>query len=267
MIGYYFEAPTEEDSAMTEALTAVLPGLRTVSVVRTADRYVVTLDRPEARNAIDAAMITELHAVCGAIEADPAPVLLTGAGDHFAGGADIGQLRDRGRDQALAGINRTLFDRFAALPLPTVAAVSGYALGGGAELSYACDLRIATDTAVFGNPEPGLGILAAAGATYRLPALVGQSVAKQVLLAGRTLDAAAALRCGLVMDVVPAGEHIAAAHRAIDRITASSALALRLTKSIIDGTGRVEDIAQAVLFDTTDKQERMTAFLEKRNRR
>ncbi|CAM3898848.1 enoyl-CoA hydratase/isomerase family protein [Tsukamurella ocularis] len=252
---------------MTDPTTVAVPGLRTVSVARTEDRYVITLDRPAARNAIDAAMIAELHTVCGVIESDPAPVVLAGAGEHFAGGADIGELRERGRDQALAGINRTLFDRFAALPLPTVAAVSGYALGGGAELSYACDIRIATETAVFGNPEPGLGILAAAGATYRLPALVGHSVAKQILLAGRTLDAAAALGCGLVMEVVPAGEHVAAAHRVVDRITASSPLALRLTKAIVDGTGRTEDIAQAVLFETADKHDRMTAFLEKRNRR
>ncbi|TWS18609.1 enoyl-CoA hydratase/isomerase family protein [Tsukamurella asaccharolytica] len=252
---------------MTDPAPATLPRLRTVSVLRTDDRYVVTLDRPAARNAINAAMVADLHTVCGLIESDPAPVVLAGAGEHFAGGADIGELRERGRDQALAGINRTLFDRFAALPLPTVAAVSGYALGGGAELSYACDLRIAAETAVFGNPEPGLGILAAAGATYRLPALVGESVAKQVLLAGHSLDAAAALRCGLVMDVVPTGEHLAAAHRIVDRITASSGLALRLTKAIVSGTGRVEDVAQAVLFETSDKRDRMTAFLEKRNRR
>lgn len=252
---------------MSETLPPVATDLQTVTVERTDDRYVVTLDRPAARNAIDAAMIAELHTVCGIVEAAPAPVLLTGAGEHFAGGADIGELRERGRDEALSGINRTLFDRFAALPLPTVAAISGYALGGGAELAYACDIRIATETAVFGNPEPGLGILAAAGATYRLPSLIGQSVAKQVLLAGRTLDAEAALRYGLVMDVVPAGEHLAAAHRAIDRIVASAPMALRLTKAVVDGTARIEDIAQAVLFETADKRDRMAAFLEKRNRR
>ncbi|WP_425315220.1 enoyl-CoA hydratase/isomerase family protein [Tsukamurella pseudospumae] len=252
---------------MSETLPQVVTGLQTVTVERTVDRYVVTLDRPAARNAINAAMIAELHTVCGLVEADPAPVLLTGTGEHFAGGADIGELRERGRDEAFAGINRNLFDRFAALPLPTVAAISGYVLGGGAELAYACDIRIATETAVFGNPEPGLGILAAAGATYRLPSLVGQSVAKQVLLAGRTLDAEAALRYGLVMDVVPAGEHLAAAHRTLDRIVASAPLALRLTKAVVDGTARIEDIAQAVLFETADKRDRMTAFLEKRNRR
>lgn len=229
------------------------------------DRFVVVLDRPEQRNAINGAMIRELHDVCARVEADPRPVILVGRGDHFAGGADIAELRERRRDEALAGINRTLFDRVAALPLPTVAAVSGFALGGGAELTYACDIRIATPTAVFGNPEPGLGILAAAGASYRLPDLVGRSVAKQVLLAGRTLDAATALAAGLVLEITE--DHLAAAHRVVDRIGRQSALALRLTKTIVDAPGSqpwVDDIAQAVLFETDDKRERMTAFVERK---
>lgn len=235
----------------------------TIRVDEGADRYVVTLDRPDRRNAINAAMIAELHEACERIERAPKPVLLVGRGEHFAGGADIGELRERGRDEALAGINRNLFDRVAALPLPTVAAVSGYALGGGAELAYACDIRIATATAVFGNPEPNLGILAAAGASYRLPALVGQSVAKQVLLAGVNLDADTALRTGLVMSVVD--DHLAAAHRVIDRINRQSALALRITKTVVDAPGSqpwAADIAQAVLFESDDKNRRMTAFLE-----
>ncbi|RPA02500.1 enoyl-CoA hydratase/isomerase family protein [Gordonia sp. OPL2] len=235
----------------------------TIRIDETEHRYVVTLDRPSRRNAINAEMIRDLHDACERIERAPKPVLLSGAGEHFAGGADIGELRDRGRAEALAGINRTLFDRIAALPLPTVAAVSGYALGGGAELAYACDLRIATPTAVFGNPEPGLGILAAAGASYRLPALVGHSVAKQVLLAGATLDADTALRTGLVMSVVD--DHVAAAHAVIDRINRQSPLALRFTKTVVDAPGShpwAADIAQAVLFETEDKNRRMTAFLE-----
>lgn len=231
------------------------------------DRVVVTLDRPTQRNAITAEMIAELHTVCARIEADPKPLLLTGRGEHFAGGADIGQLRARSRDDALAGINRTLFDRIGRLPLPTVAAVSGFALGGGAELSYACDIRIATTTAKFGNPEPGLGIMAAAGASYRLPKLVGTSVAKQVLLGGHILDADAAFRAGLIIEVVEPGTHVDAAHRLLDRIARSSPLALRLTKTIVDSPGThpfADDIAQAVLFETEDKHNRMTAFLEKK---
>jgi enoyl-CoA hydratase len=239
--------------------------VNTLVVEELTDRVVVTLDREKQRNAIDSEMIGELHEVCGLVEQDPKIVILTGAGEHFAGGADINQLRARTRDDALRGINRNLFDRIAALPLPTIAAVRGYALGGGAELSYACDIRIASPTAVFGNPEPGLGIMAAAGASYRLPTLVGVSVAKQVLLGGRTLDAEVALRSGLVLDVVD--EPLAAAHSLADRIAKQAPLALKLTKKILDAPGShpwADDIAQAVLFETEDKQRRMTAFLEKK---
>ncbi|AMY22469.1 enoyl-CoA hydratase/isomerase family protein [Rhodococcoides fascians] len=239
--------------------------MNTLIVEESTDRVVVTLNREKQRNAIDSDMIGELHEVCALVEQDPKIVILTGAGEHFAGGADINQLRARTRDDALRGINRNLFDRIAALPLPTIAAVRGYALGGGAELSYACDIRIASPTAVFGNPEPGLGIMAAAGASYRLPTLVGVSVAKQVLLGGRTLDAEVALRCGLVLEVVD--EPLAAAHSLADRIAKQAPLALKLTKKILDAPGShpwADDIAQAVLFETEDKQRRMTAFLEKK---
>ncbi|OZD61754.1 enoyl-CoA hydratase/isomerase family protein [Rhodococcus sp. 06-1460-1B] len=239
--------------------------MNTLIVEESTDRVVVTLNREKQRNAIDSDMIGELHEVCALVEQDPRIVILTGAGEHFAGGADINQLRARTRDDALRGINRNLFDRIAALPLPTIAAVRGYALGGGAELSYACDIRIASPTAVFGNPEPGLGIMAAAGASYRLPTLVGVSVAKQVLLGGRTLDAEVALRCGLVLEVVD--EPLAAAHSLADRIAKQAPLALKLTKKILDAPGShpwADDIAQAVLFETEDKQRRMTAFLEKK---
>ncbi|MDV8056484.1 enoyl-CoA hydratase/isomerase family protein [Rhodococcus sp. IEGM 1343] len=239
--------------------------MNTLVVEELTDRVVVTLNREKQRNAIDAEMIGELHEVCALVEQDPKIVILAGQGEHFAGGADINQLRARTRDDALRGINRNLFDRIAALPLPTIAAVRGYALGGGAELSYACDIRIASPTAVFGNPEPGLGIMAAAGASYRLPTLVGVSVAKQVLLGGRTLDAEVALRSGLVLDVVD--EPLAAAHSLADRIAKQAPLALKLTKKIVDAPGShpwADDIAQAVLFETEDKQRRMTAFLEKK---
>ncbi|MFC9789407.1 enoyl-CoA hydratase/isomerase family protein [Rhodococcus sp. NPDC127528] len=230
------------------------------------DRLVVTLDRPAQRNAIGAAMLGELHEVCARLERAPKLLLLTGAGGDFAAGADIAELRARGREDALAGLNRNLFDRIAALPMPTVAAIDGYALGGGAELAYACDIRIVTPRAVFGNPEPGLGIIAAAGASYRLPGLVGMSVARQVLLGGRLLDADAASACGLVMEVVEPAELLAAAHRVLDRIGRSSPLALRLTKAVLDAPGAhplADDLAQAVLFESADKHERMTRFLEK----
>jgi enoyl-CoA hydratase len=235
----------------------------TLVVEELDDRVVVTLHRPEARNAINAAMIAELHDVCATLEQSPRLLLITGDGGTFAAGADIGELRERGRDQALQGINSRLFDRIARLPLPTVAAVDGYALGGGAELAYACDVRLASPTAVFGNPEPGLGILAAAGACWRLRELVGASVAKQVLLAGRRLDADDALRFGLIAEVVPAGELLKRAHSLLDRMARSGTLALRLTKLVADGGGHplTDDLAQAILFESEDKRVRMDAFL------
>lgn len=238
----------------------------TLLVERRADRVVVTLHRPEARNAISGRMISELHQVCEELERDPRLLLLTGHGGVFAGGADITELRERGREEALQGINSRLFERVHRLPMPTVAAVDGWALGGGAELAYACDVRIAGTAATFGNPEPWLGILAAAGACRRLRELVGESVAKQVLLTGRTLDAPAALACGLVIDVAPADRLMDDAHALLDRMAGASALALRLTKLVTDAPGAhpvADDLAQAVLFEDPDKKERMTRFLEK----
>jgi enoyl-CoA hydratase/carnithine racemase len=236
----------------------------TLDVQEKDDRVVVTLRRPEARNAINAAMVRELHEVCAALEDRPRLLLLTGADGVFAAGADIAELRERGRDQALRGINSRLFDRIARLPMPTLAAVDGYALGGGAELAYACDLRLVSPAAVFGNPEPGLGILAAAGATWRLRELVGASVAKQVLLAGRRLDAEDAHRLGLVAEIVPAAGLLDRAHALLDRMARSGALALRLTKLVADAPGGhpvTDDLAQALLFESEEKRVRMDAFL------
>ncbi|OBF05295.1 enoyl-CoA hydratase/isomerase family protein [Mycobacterium sp. 852002-10029_SCH5224772] len=230
------------------------------------DRVVVELHRPEQRNAINAAMVTELHRVCADLERDPRLLIITGAGSDFAAGADIAELRARRRDDALAGINRAVFDRIAALAMPTIAAVEGNALGGGAELAYACDLRIAGAGARFGNPEPGLGILAAAGASYRIADLVGRSIAKQVILGGRLLDAEAAVRHGLVCEVVEAGSALSAAHALADRIGRCSTLALRLSKAVLDAAAPhplLDDLAQAVLFESPDKADRMTRFLEK----
>lgn len=238
--------------------------MTTIQVEQLDDRVVVTLQRPEARNAINAAMVRELHDVCALLEDRPRLLLLTGDGGTFAAGADIAELRERGREQALQGINSRLFDRIARLPLPTVAAVDGYALGGGAELAYACDVRLASPAAVFGNPEPGLGILAAAGACWRLRDLVGASVAKQILLAGRRLDADDAYRLGLVAEIVPAGDLVKRAHALLDRMARSGPLALRLTKLVADAPGGhpvTDDLAQAILFESQDKQTRMDAFL------
>lgn len=232
------------------------------------DRVVLRLNRPEVRNAIDLAMVEALHDACAALGAAPRVALVIGSGGTFAAGADIAQLRERRRDDALAGINSGIFDRIHRLPMPVVALVDGYALGGGAELAYACDFRIGTPATRIGNPEPGLGILAAAGAAWRLKELVGEPLAKEVLLAGRVLDAEEALAAHLLNEVVEAGDLEAAGHRLVDRITTQAPLAVRLTKSVLDAPRDahplVDNIAQAVLFETQDKTDRMTAFLERR---
>jgi enoyl-CoA hydratase len=237
-----------------------------------ADRVVVTLDRPDKRNAIDAEMIAALHDLCGTLEREPRLLLLTGGADGiFAAGADIAQLRERGRLDALAAINSALFARLRALPLPTVAAVDGPALGGGAELSYACDLRVCTARAFFGQPEVRLGIIAGAGATHRLPALVGEARAKELLFTGRRVDAAEALRIGLVNRVVDEpGALLGAAHELLDEIAKASPLALRLTKLAVDAPAtahpHLDLVSQAVLFEDDEKRRRMTAFLDRSGR-
>jgi enoyl-CoA hydratase len=234
------------------------------------DRLVVRLNRPQVRNAIDAEMVGELHEVCARLEREPLPLLLTsGTPGFFAAGADVAELLERGRDQALRGVNSTLFERIRRLPMPTVAAVDGYALGGGAELAYACDLRVASTRVRFANPEPNLGIIAGAGACWRLKELVGEPLAKLVLLAGHPIGAEEALSSRLVASLHEPERVEAAAHALIDRMGAMSPAALRLTKLVLDappGAHPLADhLAQAVLFEDPDKRSRMRAFLDRRS--
>ena len=235
-----------------------------------ADRVVVTLDRPQMKNAINAQMVAELHEVCADLEREPRILIVTGSDGVFASGADIAELLERRAPDALAGVNSGLFVRVAELPMPVIAVIDGWALGGGAELAYAADFRIASTTARIGNPEPGLGITAAAGATWRLVELVGEPLAKEILLAGRVLTAQEALAVRLVNEVHDPSAVAAAAHRLADRIGALDPLAVRMTKSLIH-TPRAQhpaadDAAQAVLFESDQKLARMTAFLDRRQR-
>lgn len=231
------------------------------------DRVVVWLDQPAVRNAIDVGLVRDLDEVCARLERAPKPLLVTSDHGYFAAGADIRELADAGRDFALWGRTRRLFERISGLPMPTVAAVDGYAIGGGAELAYACDLRVASDRAVFANPEPALGITAAAGGCWRLPELVGPSMAKLMLFTGYRLGAEEALRCGLVTDVVAADDLMDAAHTLIDRMGKASAAALRVTKLVLDAREAhptADALAQALLLGDDEKRARMAAFLNKR---
>ena len=243
----------------------------TLLVEEREDRIHVQLNRPEVRNAIDQAMVDELHAVCAVLERQPRIMILSGTQVNgkgiFASGADIAQLRERRREDALAGINSTIFNRIAQLPMPVIAALDGYALGGGAELAYAADFRLATPSVKIGQPETNLGIMAAAGATWRLKELVGEPLAKEILLAGRILGAQEALAVHLVTEVHEADVLIDAAHALADRIGAQDPLAVRITKSVFHTPREVhpviDTIAQGILFESEAKFDRMQAFLDK----
>lgn len=242
----------------------------TLRIEERGDRVVATLDRPEKRNAIDQTTVDALHELCALLEDAPRTLILTGSDGVFAAGADIAELRDRTADDARRGINATAFIRIRDLPMPVIAAIDGYALGGGAELAYAADIRIATPSLRIGNPETGLGIIAAAGATWRLPEIVGEARASELLLTGRALDAEEALLWGLVSSLHPADELLAAAHGIADRIAANDPLATQHTKRALR-TPRAEHPAveldlQAELFESPEKHRRMTAFLERRSR-
>ncbi len=242
----------------------------TQHVERRPHRVQVQLNRPDVRNAIDQAMVDELHLLCGELERGPRILILCGAAGVFASGADIAQLRERRRDDALKGINSELFERIARLPMPVIAAIDGWALGGGAELAYAADFRIASETARLGNPETSLGIIPAAGALWRLAELVGEPVAKEIILAGRILTAEEALAVRLVTEVHPAERLLAAAHALADRIAAQDPLATQLAKEVFHVPRarhpRADNEAQAVLFESEEKFARMTAFLERKKR-
>jgi enoyl-CoA hydratase len=239
----------------------------TLLVEERDDRVVVLLNRPEVRNAIDQQMVDELHVVCAALEQHPKVLIIAGVDGVFASGADIAQLRERRRDDALQGINSTLFVRIARLPMPVIAALDGYCLGGGAELAYAADFRIGTPGVRIGNPETGLGILAAAGASWRLKELVGEPVAKQILLAGLVLRGEEALAVNLITEIHEAPDLMDAAHGLADRIGRQDPLAVRITKSVFhapaDAHPLIDQLAQGILFESPAKFDRMQTFLDK----
>lgn len=250
----------------------------TLQVEEREDRLAVRLHRPEVRNAIDQAMVDELHRVCAYLERTPKILILSGAPSNpetgakgiFASGADIAQLRERRRDDALAGINSGIFDRIAKLPMPVIAALDGFALGGGAEVAYAADFRIGTPDLRMGNPETNLGILAAAGATWRLKELVGEPLAKQILLAGRVLTGQECLASGLVNELVDPDTLMDAAHALADSIAAQDPLAIRITKSVFHAPREahpvIDTLAQGMLFESQAKFDRMQAFLDRKKK-
>jgi enoyl-CoA hydratase len=227
----------------------------------------IGLNRPDKRNAIDQATTEAFSSALDDARKQPCVLIVHSTTPGiFAAGADIAELRDRDADAALLGINAGLFERLEAHRWPTIAAIDGAALGGGCELALACDLRIASQQAFFGQPELSLGILAGAGANWRLAQAVGQQVARRMLYTGARLSAADAHAAGLVDEL--AEEPEAAALALAEKIARQSWRALELTKLALrshrPATTTFDVAAQALLFGSQDKYDRMTAFLERK---
>ncbi len=237
---------------------------------------VLTVDRQEKLNALDQTVVEEIGQALLELEAEgPRAIIVTGAGDRsFIAGADISAMSTMGpleakRFSEIGHAAMALLDRG---PVPTIAAVNGFALGGGCEVAIACDIRVASENALFGFPEVGLGILPGMGGTQRLPRLIGPALAKELILTGRRIDAQEAKRMGLVNRVVGQGEALSAARELAAEISANGPVAVRHAKA---ATNRAQDVDLisgleyeadqfALLFASEDAREGMGAFVEKR---
>jgi enoyl-CoA hydratase len=242
-----------------------------------ADRIAtLTVNRPDKLNALNNKVIAELGEAIDTLRADRdvGGIILTGAGRAFVAGADISELEQVAGDsaEALAKRGQSVFSRFETSPKPTIAAVNGFALGGGCELAMACHVRIASEQAKFGQPEVKLGLIPGYGGTQRLPRLVGRGRALQLLLTGEMVDAHEALRIGLVNRVVTADELLAAANAMMRAMLSNAPLALAAcVNAVNDGADASLDAALLLeassfgeLGATEDKREGTRAFLEKR---
>ncbi|MGH6815776.1 MAG: enoyl-CoA hydratase [Hyphomicrobiaceae bacterium] len=234
----------------------------------------ITLDRPRALNALNAALVAELNAALDAFEADDtiSCIVVTGSEKAFAAGADIKEMMSQSFMDAYRSDFIGSWERMTRVRKPTIAAVAGYALGGGCELAMMCDFIIAADTAKFGQPEIKLGVMPGSGGTQRLTRFAGKSKAMDMCLTGRTMDAAEAERCGLVSRVVPAAELMTETMKAAETIAAMSLPALMMAKESINRAYettltegvRFERRVFHAMFALEDQKEGMAAFAEKR---
>ena len=237
---------------------------------------VLTMNRPEALNALNEQVLRDLNAALDAVEANDEVlvVILTGAGRSFVAGADIGQMKDLTPVQAkkFGSYGNQVFLKLENFPKPVIAAVNGFALGGGCELSMACDIRLASEKAKFGQPEVGLGITPGFGGTQRLARIVGVSNAMELILTAKVIKAEEAKAIGLVSEVYPAEELMDKAMELANAICANAQIAVQESKRCIR-MGMQTDIHTGSAFEaeafgvtcgTEDKNEGMGAFLEKR---
>ena len=248
----------------------------TILVERRDRVAIVTINRPEKRNALNIQTRAEGAAILDELRADDSArvVVLTGAGDKaFIAGADIAEFAERTAiQQREVMLDRSLFNAIDGFPKPIIAMVNGYCLGGGCEVALACDLRIASDKASFGQPEINLGIIPGGGGTQRLTRLVGEGKAMEMILSGEIISAETALSIGLVNHVVPADQLETKTMEIANRIAEKSPIALRLAKESVkiasrsnldEGLRREVDLF-ALCFSSEDKDEGVKAFLEKR---
>lgn len=236
-----------------------------------------TIDRREKLNALNAQVVSELDELLGQMEADASirGLILTGAGEKaFVAGADIAELAARTplEAQAMSACGQRVFRRLESLGKPSIAAINGFALGGGLELAMSCTLRVAAESARLGLPEVKLGLVAGYGGTQRLPALVGRGRAMELLLSGEPVDAREAHRIGLVNHVVPQGELLGFCRALMGRILANAPVAISLSMQAVDvglNSGleqglRFEAAAFGVAASTADAKEGLNAFLARR---
>ena len=237
---------------------------------------VVTINRPKALNALNSQVLDELEATFDAIDLDTTrAVVLTGAGEKsFVAGADIGEMSTltKAEGEAFGKKGNDVFRKIETFPIPVIAAINGFALGGGCEISMSCDIRICSENAVFGQPEAGLGITPGFGGTQRLARLVGAGMAKQMIYTARNIKADEAYRIGLVNKVVAKEELMSTAKAMAKKIISKGSYAVSIAKAAINN-GYDMDIQNAVemeanlfgiTWSTHDKKEGMTAFLERR---
>lgn len=248
-----------------------------IDVVDNAGIVRLTITRPKALNALNSAVLAELGTVLDELECrdDLRAVLITGDGEKaFVAGADIAEMRDKTPEQArtFAGQALRTIKRLETLPVPVVALVNGFCLGGGCELALACDWAVASDNAIFGQPEVGLGVIPGFGGTQRLPRRVGPAMAIDLVTTGRKIDAAEALRIGLVNRVMPQTELEAYAEELTKQLSGNGPEAVRGAKQAVHD-GLDQDLDSALALETSlfalcfageEQTEGMSAFIEKR---
>jgi enoyl-CoA hydratase len=247
---------------------------QTILVERDRRVATITLNRPKALNALNGQVMTEVTTAAAEFDADPGigAIVITGSEKAFAAGADIKEMAELSFADTFGGDLFAAWGRFAAVRTPTIAAVAGYALGGGCELAMMCDLLIAADTAKFGQPEIKLGVLPGMGGSQRLTRAIGKAKAMDLILTGRNMDAAEAERSGLVSRVVSADELLREAHAVATTIAEMSLSAARMAKEAVNRSFETT-LAEGLLcerrlfhsaFATADQSEGMAAFIEKR---